>query len=951
MRLLLLFLVAAYADADALPPSLASDADSVEMVRIEWPAASRRLSASSDLPEELELKFQAHGATFHIRVARNRALLPATFRHTIHFRDGRTEEGPLPQPCHYIGDVLDDSTGSVGLSTCGHAGGAALDGISGVSGLVLAHGRAVALEPQANGLHSARLIGDPAFLNRTAEIVRFARGGDAQSVTQRSDATVSERLLTAASTKYVEALVVNDLSRYTAFGGKSGLDALAAHSTGVMNAVTTIYKAAPTDGATFPHVVQVVLVGMNTIVDEDPWEKTVKTSGSETDCSSLLDLFNDWGQQQLLAGKLIEHDNRVLLSGRDFDGNTVGLAGVSAMCDVARSGNVNMCGPKEGDKAQCAAVVAHEMGHNFGMHHDSSNNKCPQSGLIMEAVGGGDASEQFSSCSVTYISEYFKSTYARNGECLENMPTRVFGDPVCGNGFVEKGEQCDCGASDCSGTDACCDGATCKFAKSTYECSDAAGPCCDQCMFVSASTAKTCRAKRNECDLPEQCPGGTADCPRDVFVYPGKKCVVNSFDGLCSAGKCVSLENTCKTEVTRDFEGSWDLTERCAAYNDDCGQLVCHDQSKAKDYHCGQNFHTHGKQMPVPEGAPCWFPGYKLGQRAGMCRLGACQQPHALAEVPLCGNGGIDFGEQCDCGSGADPCCECSTCQLKAGKQCSALEPCCDSTTCNFKAQGTVCRQAEGSCDVAEECSGSSGVCPADRGKKWGTACTAADGGNSTCYGKKCLESLDKQCSDKTDGLRPKARLSLDGTIATDNACKGLYCCTTCEQKSGDWTINGVKATDPVLCNSCAKRTESSTFTIDGKSNTIHLGAALDGSVLSDSSKVCRDAEAVTPDASCSAGYFLEDSIGRCLKCDASCKACSGPTNFDCTGSCQYGAKDVRGACPISADQVTFAVSAGSYVNNPAPSPLPTPGVANGAAMKDFAALQVLAMLFMMSYV
>lgn len=94
----------------------------------------------------------------------------------------------------------------------------------------------------------------------------------------------------------------------------------------------------------------------------------------------------------------------------------MGLAGVSTMCWKARSGNVNMCGSSSADVAQCAAVVAHEMGHNFGMRHDSSGNACPSSGLIMEAVGGGDASTQFSSCSASYIASFFQD--ARVGTCV-----------------------------------------------------------------------------------------------------------------------------------------------------------------------------------------------------------------------------------------------------------------------------------------------------------------------------------------------------------------------------------------------------------------------------------------------------------------------------------------------------------------------------------------------------
>merc|ERR1719482_1593946 len=87
-------------------------------------------------------------------------------------------------------------------------------------------------------------------------------------------------------------------------------------------------------------------------------------------------------------------------------------------------------------------------------------------------------------------------------------------------------------------------------------------------------------------------------------------------------------------------------------------------------------------------------------------------------------------------------------CKLKSTSKCSGSDACCDSSTCNFKTEGTICRDAANSCDEAEVCSGSSPVCPQDVGKKWGTACTAADGKASTCWGKTCMTSLDMQCPD-----------------------------------------------------------------------------------------------------------------------------------------------------------------------------------------------------------
>ena len=55
---------------------------------------------------------------------------------------------------------------------------------------------------------------------------------------------------------------------------------------------------------------------------------------------------------------------------------------------------------------------------------------------------------------------------------------------------------------------------------------------------------------------------------------------------------------------------------------------------------------------------------------------------------------GHRFGVECDCGTAtSDTCCMCSTCRLKAHKQCSRADACCDNA-CMFKAAGMVCRAA-----------------------------------------------------------------------------------------------------------------------------------------------------------------------------------------------------------------------------------------------------------------
>ncbi|CAE7253015.1 unnamed protein product [Symbiodinium natans] len=872
-----------------------------QLVPVSW---SRRLNAGTGGPE-LEVELSLPAASLRLRLWHNRALLPTSAQHVLHFR-GRTEVVPLPENCFYIGEVMGEPS-RVALSTCG----------GGLSGMIFRGNQTLWLDPHPEDRKEGQ---DRKLRGSGAHWLRTLPGQRELNSVQRF-LSPNTRRLNAGSTKYVEVVAVNDFSRYSAFGGSSGLETLAAHTVAVLNAVTTIYRATPSAGS-FPYPVQVVLVAQHTFLDEDPWQSHFQ-SNAEVDQAVLLEDFLTWSSSQMAAGSLSENDNRVLLTGRDLLGSTVGFAPVSSMCDVARSGSINMCGANNADVSNCAAVVAHEMGHNFGMSHDAGTTACPDSGYIMEAVGDGIPATQFTGCSVSDITTFFSQVYTRNSECLENKPVKVFGDPVCGNGFREEGEDCDCG-SPCN--DPCCNGATCKFADPSYECSDTVGSCCESCMNVTAAAQKVCRAARNTCDLAEVCPGGTSSCPKDEYTYPGAQCSLSSngatYDGLCSMGSCKSMRYTCEVDVTRDFEGNWDLTEPCAAFNDDCSTVVCHDASKSSAADCGQYFSVHGSQMSVPDGTPCWHPSEPKGQRGSMCFQGRCTRPETLAVVPLCGNGGIDYGEECDCGSAGDACCDCDTCQLKATSACAGTDPCCDPATCSLRPSGTVCRAALGECDLAEAaanytrlpstcaaiscvvggkvCSGSSAHCPPDLGKPWGSECTSG-GVPSTCYANTCLPSLDKQCSDKTAGDKPVASRHLSTGSrgeAPGHLCTALMCCASCAQEMGDWMINDEPVTDPWLCSSCLRSTSQSTFTVNGESKSIYLAAAVDGTRLNGS--LCVSAEATTPLTAefCSSASYFDASVGRCLLCSSACAQCDGPTHLDCT-SCARNVKDSRGACPI----------------------------------------------------
>lgn len=111
-----------------------------------------------------------------------------------------------------------------------------------------------------------------------------------------------------------------------------------------------------------------------------------------------------------------------------------------------------------------------------------------------------------------------------------------------------------------------------------------------------------------------------------------------------------------------------------------------------------------------------------------------------------CGNGVLEEGEECDCGSTTscpNKCCVASKCKLAAEAKCAEGE-CCDTKTCKPKPMATRCRASIGGCDLAEYCDGRNPVCPPDFFVQNGVSCATNDP-SARCYEGEC-GSRDGQC-------------------------------------------------------------------------------------------------------------------------------------------------------------------------------------------------------------
>lgn len=319
-----------------------------------------------------------------------------------------------------------------------------------------------------------------------------------------------------ALSRYVELVLVADKSVFEKHGHE--VSKIYNRCKDIANIVNALYQ---------PLNIFIALVGVEVWKDEDQVE--ISTDGDKT-----LTNFLNYRKVRLIQ----EHpnDNAQLLTGKQFDAGVVGKALKGPICTYQYSGGVNM--DHSDTVGLVATTVAHEMGHNFGMEHDTEEEcECPDKRCIMAPSSGSKSPTHWSSCSYEYLALSFERSM---DYCLRNKPTRLFDSPVCGNGFVEPGEQCDCGLPDyCNNP--CCNAATCML-YSNATC--ATGHCCDLETCRPKLAGVKCRTAVHECDLPEYCTGDSEYCPDDSFKSDGHECMAGQ--AFCHNGMCRTHGEQCK---------------------------------------------------------------------------------------------------------------------------------------------------------------------------------------------------------------------------------------------------------------------------------------------------------------------------------------------------------------------------------------------------------------------
>uniref|UniRef100_A0A8C5H286 ADAM metallopeptidase domain 22 n=1 Tax=Gouania willdenowi TaxID=441366 RepID=A0A8C5H286_GOUWI len=397
-------------------------------------------------------------------------------------KNGKTVITTGGEHCYYQGKVRDIPESFVALSTC-----------HGLHGMFFDGNHTYMIEP--GGLSGSDVTVCVVFSSQASYLTRSVQD----------------------ETKYIELMVINDHLMYK----KHRLSVVHTNNNAktVVNIADMVFREQLNT--------RIVLVAMET------WSADNKFNINDDPMVTLKEFMKY--RKDFIKEK---SDSVHLFSGNRFHSGWGGVSYVGGVCSLTKGGGVN----EYGKTNEMAITLAQSLGQNIGIFSDKKrilNGECKcddrWSGCIMDDIGFY-IPKKFSDCNVE---EYHTFLNSGGGACLFNKPLKLLDPPECGNGFVEQGEECDCGsAAECAKEGENC----CKNCTLTQGSNCSNGLCCNNCQMEVMGVR--CRDAVNDCDIPEKCTGNSSQCPPNVHKMDGYTC--EKDQGRCFNGRCKTKDSQCK---------------------------------------------------------------------------------------------------------------------------------------------------------------------------------------------------------------------------------------------------------------------------------------------------------------------------------------------------------------------------------------------------------------------
>lgn len=577
----------------------------------------RRLAAQGAKAKKDEISYAIKAAArdYVIRLKPSKHLLAENLPiFTYNSKGERVESHPyMPNECYYQGYIEGILDSLAVLRTC-----------LGLTGLLKIGARTYGIEPLQNSPAFQHLLypseeSQPIFSSFKMGVGR--RKNEAKNLQDRQTRVMYNYLQYEDFPKYIELYIVVD---------KNVFDQEANNVSRVQTVVLDVVNIAD---ATFEALkTHIVLVGLEIWTEKNLIDIS-------TDITEVLQNFNKWRTTSMVNRTV--YDTAFLFLQQTFK-NVFGKSYHSAICEPHFSAGIQVY--LQNQSTRFARGFSHELASHIGLGHDDSHCVCGESAsCIMHTYHA--SVNRFSNCSILNFIELHEQGLLH---CLLNVPNIPSKFQLCGNGVLDKGEECDCGGPNTCIHDPCCN-PDCRLKRNVI---CGIGKCCQKCML--APKGDVCRAKVSECDLPEYCDGKSAQCPKDLYVQDGTPC--GKYSSYCYKKRCWNYDFLCH----RIFKGqSKTAPESCylglntlgTSYGN-CGSdpsrkeyLKCH----PKDSMCGRIHCVNVNSVPdlnhmvvhknLVRGTLCWsvsHPGEIHHQDIGSVPNGIMCDPYKVCINRTC---------------------------------------------------------------------------------------------------------------------------------------------------------------------------------------------------------------------------------------------------------------------------------------------------------------------------